>query len=85
MQLDNWEWNLNAWDKMVEKAINIEAKASLQPPSGPRKIDSRCLKEYKPAVKKDENDTYWGHRNEASNKDKEKAKFHNPSSFTNQP
>lgn len=27
---------------MVEKAINTKIKASLQPPSGTRKIDSRC-------------------------------------------
>ena len=25
-QLDNWEWDLDAWDKVVEKTVNAEAK-----------------------------------------------------------
>ncbi len=70
---------------MVEKAIDIEAKASLQPPSGTREIDSRCPKGYRPSVKKDKDDAYRKQRNEASNRDKEKAKSHNLSSSANQP
>lgn len=37
---------------MVEKTINAETKASLQPPFGTREIDSRCPKGYKPLAKK---------------------------------
>ena len=37
---------------MVEKAVNIEAKASLQPLSKIRKIDSKYPKDYRPLVKK---------------------------------
>ena len=48
-----------------------------------KEIDSRCLKKHRPSVKKNKDDTYWEHCNEAF-KDKEKAKFHSLSS-TNQP
>ncbi len=70
---------------MVEKAINAEAKASLQPPSGTRGINSRYPKRYRPLVKKDKDDAYREQRNEASNRDKEKTRFHNSSSSANQP
>ena len=73
------------WDKMVEKAINIEAKAGLQPPFKIKEIDSRYPKGYKPLVKKDKNNAYWEQRNEATNRDKKKAKSHNPSFSANQP
>ena len=69
---------------MVEKAIDAEAKASLQPPSGTRKIDSRCPERYKPLVKKNKDNAYWEQYNKAFNRDKEKAKSHNLSSFANQ-
>ncbi len=69
---------------MVEKAVDVKAKASLQPPSGTRKIDFRCPKGYKPSVKKDKDDANRKHRDEAPNKDKDKAKSYNSSS-TNQP
>ncbi len=84
-QLDNRGRDLDAWDEMVEKTVNAEAKASLQPPSGTRKIDSRCSKGYRPLVKKDKDNTYWEQRDETSNKDKEKAKCHNLLSSANQP
>ena len=70
---------------MLEKAVDAEAKASLQPPSGTRKIDSRCPKRYKPSVKKDKDDAYREQRNKAFNRDKEKAKSYNPLSPANQP
>ena len=38
---------------MVEKAIDIKEKASLQPPSKIKEIDSKCPKDYKPSIKKD--------------------------------
>ncbi len=70
---------------MVEKAGDVEAKANLQPPFYIRKIDSKCLKDYRPLAKKDKEDTYWEPRDETSNKDKDKAKSHNFSSSANQP
>ena len=38
---------------MVKKAINTEAKTSLQPFSKTKKINSRCSKDYRPSIKKD--------------------------------
>ncbi len=73
------------WDEVVEKAVNVEAKAGLQPPSGTKEIDFRCPKGYRPSVKKDKDDAYWEQCEEAFNKDKEKAKSHNPLSSANQP
>lgn len=70
---------------MVKKAINTKAKASLQPSSGTREINSRYPKKYKPLVKKDKNDANQEHRNEVSNKDKDIAKFHNLSFANSQP
>ncbi len=69
---------------MVEKAGNVEIKANLQPPFYIREIDSKCPKAHRLLAKKDKEDTYWEPRNEASNKDKDKAKSHNSSS-ANQP
>ncbi len=46
------------WDKVVEKVVNAEAKANLQPPFGTREIDSRCPKGYRLLVKKDKDDAY---------------------------
>ncbi len=83
-QLDNQGRNLDGWDKVVEKAVSVEAKANLQPPSGTREIDSKYLKGYKPSIKKDKDNTYWEHHNEAFNQDKDKAKSHNSFS-ANQP
>ena len=37
----------------MEKAINVEIKALLQPPSGTQKIDAKCLQGYRPAKKED--------------------------------
>ena len=45
-------------DKMVKKAIDVEGKASLQPPFGTKEIDFRYLKGYKPLVKKDKDNAY---------------------------
>ena len=70
---------------MVKKTIDAKAKTSLQSPFETRKIDSKCLKGYKPLVKKDKDNTYWKQRNKAFNRDKKKAKSHNLSSSANQP
>ena len=64
-QMDNQRRDLDAWEEVMEK---VKAKAGLQPPSRIRKIDSICPKKYKPSIKKDKNDAYWEHCNEASNK-----------------
>ena len=63
---------------MVEKAVDVEAKANLQPLSETKEIDSRYLKRYRPSVKKDKDNVYQEHRNKAANKDKEKAQYYNP-------
>ena len=71
------------WDKIVEKAIDAKVKASLQPLSGTREIDSRCSKDYKPLAKKNKDNASWEYHNKAFNKDKNKVKSHN-FSFANQ-
>ncbi len=67
----------------MEKTRDAKAKANLQPPFYVREINIRCPKSHCPLVKKNKENTYWQHRNEAS-KDKEKAKSYNSSS-ANQP
>ena len=69
----------------MEKTGDVEAKANLQPPFYIKDIDSsKCPKSYCPLVKKDKEDANRENYKDASNKDKEKAKFYNPF-FTNQP
>ena len=70
---------------MVEKVVDVEAKTGIQSPFETREIDSRCPKRYKPSVKKNKDNAYWEQRNEAINRDKEKAKSYNLFSSTNQP
>ncbi len=82
-QLDNWVWYLNVWNKVIEKAINIEVKASLQLPFKIREIDSRYLRNYRPSIKKNKDDANREYRNR--NKDKHKAKSHNISPTNSQP
>ncbi len=62
------------WNKVVEKAIDVEVKPSLQPPFRTRKIDSKCPRGYRLSVKKDKNNTNRKYRN----RDKDKAKSYNP-------
>ncbi len=71
------------WDKVVEKIRDVEAKANLQPLFYITEINVKCLKGYRPLIKKDKKNAYQEYRNETS-KDKEKAKSHNLSS-ANQP
>ncbi len=71
------------WDKMVKKAVNVEAKASLQLHSGTREIDSKCPRSYKPSVKKDKDNTNQEHWDRDKNKNK--AKSYNLSSANSQP
>ncbi len=69
------------WDKVIEKAINTEAKANLQLPFEMIEINSRCLRGYRPTVKKDKDNINREHRDETP---KFKARFHNSFS-ANQP
>ncbi len=69
------------WDEVVEKAVNTEVKANLQPSSGTREIDSRCLKEYRPLVKKNKDDVYQEYCNEVFNKQIHRSRLH-PQSAT---
>ncbi len=64
----------------MEKAVDVEAKASLQPFSGIKEIDSSCPKGYRP-TKKDKDEANREHR------DGDKTKStHNPSpANTSQP
>ena len=41
-QLDARGRELDSWEEAIEKAIDAEAKASLQPPSILREMDQRC-------------------------------------------
>ena len=70
---------------MVEKAVNVEAKTDLQPPSETREIDFKCPKRYRLLVKKHKDDVYWEQCDEATNRDKEKVQSYNPSSSANKP
>ncbi len=82
-QLDHRGRDLDVWEEVVEKAGNAEVKANLQPPFYVREIDSKYLKSHRSSVKKDKEDTYWEPCDEASNKDKDKAKSHNSSPSAN--
>ena len=55
-QLDVRGRDLDSWEEAVEKAVNTEAKASLQSPASTRDIDSRCLWGNRPA-KREEKDS----------------------------
>ncbi len=80
-QLDNRGQDLDIWDKLVEKAVDVEAKINLQPLSGTREINSRYPRGHRPSVKKDKDEANREHQNKVP---KDKAKFHN-SFFANQP
>ncbi len=68
-------------NKVVEKAVDVKAKANLQPLSRTREIDFRYPRDYKLLVKKDKDDANREHRDKAP---KNKSKSQN-SSFANQP
>lgn len=67
---------------MIEKAINAEAKVSLQSLFKIKNIDFQYLKGYKSLIKKNKNDANWKHRDK--DKDKDKAKSYNPFSVNTQ-
>ena len=39
----------DSWEELVEKAIDVQAKANLQPPSFLREMDQRCPQGNRPA------------------------------------
>lgn len=41
--------DLDSWDKLVKKAVDVKAKTSLQPTSFIRKMDQRCPRGNHPA------------------------------------
>ena len=55
-QLDIRDRDLDSWDEFVDKTVDAEAKASLQAPSGTRKIDFWCPWGQQP-TKKDDKDS----------------------------
>lgn len=67
---------------MVEKASNVEVKTNLQPLSGIKEIDSRCLRGHRPSVKKNKDNANWEHQD--GNKEKNKTKSYNLSSGNSQ-
>ncbi len=71
------------WDKVVEKVIDVKAKANLQLLSKTREIISKCPRSYKLWTKNDKNDANWEYWD--WDKDKDKAESHNPSSVNSQP
>lgn len=52
--MDNHRYNLHLWKKVVEKIVDTEIKANLQPSSRTKKIDFKCSKSYK-STKKNKN------------------------------
>ncbi len=87
LRLSNWAYlnhrgqDLDAWEEVVKKARDAEAKANLQPLFYIRDIDAWCPKGHRPSAKKDKEDTFWEPYNEAS-KDKAKSQI---STFANHP
>ena len=48
-QMEQKSWDLDAWEEMIEKAVECEAKAGLQPASYIREMDHQALQENCPA------------------------------------
>ena len=78
--MNNQGRDLDLWEEVIEKAVNAEAKASLQPLSKIREINFRYPKGNKLLAKKDKNNTNQENRDG----DKNKAKSHNPLSANSQ-
>lgn len=49
--MDAQSREFDSWEEVVKKAINVEAKTLLQPPSNTWEKDSSCLQGNKPAKK----------------------------------
>ena len=77
-QLDHQRCGLGLQKEVIKKAVNVEVKTNLQPPFKTKEINSKCPKGYKLSAKKEKNKASWEHKD----RDKDKAKYHNPL-FTN--
>ena len=56
-QLDVKDRDLDSWDKVVDKTVDAEAKASLQALSGTREMDFWCPQGQRPIKKQDKDST----------------------------
>ena len=83
IQLDHLRRDLDLWEEIVEKAVNVKAKTCLQPFFETKKINLKCAKSYKLSAKKEKNKTSQKHQDEVFNKDKDKAKSYNSFSTNN--
>ena len=54
-QFDAKGGDLDSWEKVVEKTVNVEAKTFLQSSANTRNMDSRCLRGNRPARKEEKN------------------------------
>ena len=66
----------DSWEELVEKAIDAEAKASLQPPSFLREMDQRCPRGNRPAhitMAKSQASATWDPRDDPSEKTQTQA------------
>ena len=52
-KLDTRGRELNFWEEAIEKVVDAETKALLQPPSSTQKIDAKCFPGYRPVKKED--------------------------------
>lgn len=59
IQLDHQKRDLDFWEEIVKKVVNVKVKANLQLPFGIKKIDSKCPKYYKLIAKKDKKERNW--------------------------
>ena len=64
-QLDIRDWDLNFWDEVVDKTVDVEAKASFQALSGTKEMDSRYSRGQQP-TKKDDKDSRDYEKNKSS-------------------
>ena len=73
--MDYQRRDLDLWEKIIEKAVNTEVKASLQPLFETKEINSKYSKGYKLSAKKKKDEASQEYQD--GNKDKNKAKSYN--------
>ena len=64
-QLDVKDQDLDFWDEVVDKTVDVEAKTNLQAPSRTREMDSWCPQGQRP-TKKDDKDSKNYEKNKSS-------------------
>lgn len=75
--MDNREYDLDMWKKVVKKVVNAKTKTSLQLSSETRKINPRCPKSYRLTKKNKFSQNYWD--------DKTKSSHNSPPANASQP